>query len=369
MTFTATVFIGTSLDGYIARPDDDIEWLTSRGERAGDISFFECLDSVDAVIMGRDTYDKVIGFGEEKWHYGERHVGVLSTTLPENADPRITVYRDVNSLVTDLDERGIKHVCPDGGRLIQSFIRAGRVDGFIISVAPVLIGAGHPLFGELSKDVSFAWTRPPTSANPQPQRRRQRTLQERETRHRQPQTPAGPRPGHPGTSPRGHAHDRQPDRPGNLASGTRRPGRTHHRRLRRERPSATTHRLRRKARLADGAPAATAHRLTELSRNDTTSPKHADHHDWRASPCPDTGERTMHARHTPAAPARRPPDEPGNGKIPPDRDDGTGSREPPTRSLVNGPEVDLWGFEPQTPSMRTRCATGLRYRPSQRKKP
>ncbi|ARX89428.1 deaminase/reductase [Streptomyces alboflavus] len=60
MTFSATVFIGTSLDGYIARPDDDIEWLTSRGEKAGDLGFFEFLDSVDAVIMGRNTYDKVI---------------------------------------------------------------------------------------------------------------------------------------------------------------------------------------------------------------------------------------------------------------------------------------------------------------------
>jgi dihydrofolate reductase len=153
MTFTATVFIGTSLDGYIARPDDDIEWLTSRGERAGDMGFFEFLDSVDAVIMGRNTYDKVIGFGEENWPYGDRHVGVLSTTLPEDADPRIMVYRDLDGLVADLDKRGIKHVYPDGGRLIQSFIRAGRVDRLIISVAPVLIGAGHRLFGELPHDV------------------------------------------------------------------------------------------------------------------------------------------------------------------------------------------------------------------------
>ncbi|MFF4380801.1 dihydrofolate reductase family protein [Kitasatospora sp. NPDC001547] len=153
MTFTATVFIGTSLDGYIARPDDDIEWLTSRGEKAGDLGFFEFLDSVDAVVMGRNTYEKVIGFGEENWHYGDRHVGVLSTTLPEDADPRVTVYRDLDTLFADLDRRGTRHVYPDGGRLVQSFIRAGRVDAFVISVAPVLIGAGHRLFGELTQDV------------------------------------------------------------------------------------------------------------------------------------------------------------------------------------------------------------------------
>ncbi|WP_078944726.1 dihydrofolate reductase family protein [Streptomyces flavochromogenes] len=103
--------------------------------------------------MGRNTHDKVIGFGEENWHYGERHVGVLSTTLPEDADPRITVYRDIDSLVADLDKRGSEHVYPDGGRLVQSFIHAGRVDRFVISVAPVLNGAGHRLFGELVQDV------------------------------------------------------------------------------------------------------------------------------------------------------------------------------------------------------------------------
>ncbi|MFB7363584.1 dihydrofolate reductase family protein [Streptomyces hydrogenans] len=153
MTFTATVFIGTSLDGYIARPDDDIEWLTSRGEQAGDMGFFTFLDSVDAVVMGRKTYEKVIGFGEENWPYGDRHVGVLSTTLPTDADPRVTVYRSLDELFADLDERGIEHVYPDGGRLVQSFLRAGRVDAFIISLAPVLIGAGHRLFGDLTHDV------------------------------------------------------------------------------------------------------------------------------------------------------------------------------------------------------------------------
>ncbi|MFB4317994.1 dihydrofolate reductase family protein [Actinomadura sp. 21ATH] len=153
MTFTATVFIGTSLDGYIARPDDDIEWLTARGEKAGDLGFTDFFDTVDAVVMGRNTYEKVVGFGEESWHFGDRHVAVLSTTLPLDADPRVTVYRDLDALIADLDERGIEHVYPDGGRLIQSFVRAGRVERFIISVAPVLIGSGHRLFGELAEDV------------------------------------------------------------------------------------------------------------------------------------------------------------------------------------------------------------------------
>ncbi|MCF2532209.1 dihydrofolate reductase family protein [Yinghuangia soli] len=153
MTFSATVFIGTSLDGYIARPDDDIEWLTSRGEKAGDMGFFAFLDTVDAVVLGRNTYETAVGFGAENWPYGDRHVAVLSTTLAEDADPRVTVYRSLDALIADLDGRGFAHVYPDGGRLIQSFVRAGRVDAFVISVAPVLIGAGHRLFGELAADV------------------------------------------------------------------------------------------------------------------------------------------------------------------------------------------------------------------------
>ncbi|GAB7051376.1 dihydrofolate reductase family protein [Catenuloplanes indicus] len=158
MTFTATVFIGTSLDGYIARPDGDITWLTSRGERAGDLGFTAFLDSVDAVVLGRNTYRTAVSFGPENWPYGNRHVGVLSTTLAADADPRVTVYRTLPDLIADLDSRGVRHVYPDGGRLIQSLLRAGRIDAFILSIAPVLIGAGHPLFGHLPQDVPLHLT-------------------------------------------------------------------------------------------------------------------------------------------------------------------------------------------------------------------
>ncbi|MDI9886552.1 hypothetical protein QMZ92_19760 [Streptomyces sp. HNM0645] len=138
-----------------------------------------------------------------------------------------------------------------------------------------------------------------------------RALQERETRHRQPQTPARPRASHPGASPRRHAHDRQPDRPGNPAHRTRRPRRTHPRRLRRQRPPPTTRRSRCHARLAVGAPA-TVHPLTEPAWNNPTAPKHADHHDRRASPCPEPGKHAQHARH--AAPPSALPTSPETTK-------------------------------------------------------
>lgn len=161
MTFTSTVFIGTSLDGFIARENDDISWLTGRGESAGDMGFFAFLDTIDTVVLGRTTFEKVIGFGEEAWVYGDRHVAVVSTTLPEDVDPRVTVHRGIDELVAALEERGAKHVYPDGGRLIQSFMRAGLVDRLIIATAPVLIGGGHRLFGTLDADVNLSheWTK------------------------------------------------------------------------------------------------------------------------------------------------------------------------------------------------------------------
>ncbi|GIG66428.1 dihydrofolate reductase family protein [Phytomonospora endophytica] len=161
MGFTSTVFIGTSLDGFIARENGDIAWLTGRGEAAGDMGFFAFLDTVDTIVLGRTTFETVLAFGEDAWPYGDRRVAVLSTTLPEDADPRVTVYRDLDSLVAALEEEGAEHVYPDGGRLIQSFLRAGLVDRFMISTAPVLIGSGHRLFGPLDADVSLTpeWTK------------------------------------------------------------------------------------------------------------------------------------------------------------------------------------------------------------------
>lgn len=161
MTFTATVFIGTSLDGFIAREDGDITWLTGRGESAGDMGFFAFLDTVDTVVLGRTTYETVLAFGEDAWVYGDRRVAVVSTTLPEDTDPRVTVYRDLGALVAGLEKEGAEHVYPDGGRLIQSFLRAGLVDRLMIATAPVLIGSGHRLFGDLDADVGLRpeWTR------------------------------------------------------------------------------------------------------------------------------------------------------------------------------------------------------------------
>jgi dihydrofolate reductase len=153
--FAVSVFIGTSLDGFIARPDGDITWLNSRAEGAGDYGYDEFMAGVDTVVMGRATYEVVIGFGPEMWPYGGKDVHVLSTRLDTDADDRITVHRTLGELVAALAERGTKRVYADGGQLIQAFLRAGMVDDITITRAPVLIGTGLPLFGPLDADVDL----------------------------------------------------------------------------------------------------------------------------------------------------------------------------------------------------------------------
>ncbi|WP_066363306.1 dihydrofolate reductase family protein [Herbidospora mongoliensis] len=151
MTFTAAAFIGTSLDGFIARPDGDLTWLTTRGEQAGDLGYTDFIRDIDTVALGRVTYETVLGFGA--WPYEGKQVAVLSTTLPAS-DERVTVYRSFDDLVAGLTPHS-KRVYVDGGRLIQTFLREGRLDELTVTRAPVLIGEGMPLFGSLHGDVAL----------------------------------------------------------------------------------------------------------------------------------------------------------------------------------------------------------------------
>lgn len=156
------VFIGASLDGYIARSGGNIDWLTdpvpgpsharitSSAEAEGWDSFFP---SVDHLVMGRGTYEKVLTF--DGWPYDGKKVIVLSTTL-ETDDDRITVARTLEDAVHRLDEAPAGQVYVDGGQVIQAFLRAGLIDEMSIGWAPVLIGSGLPLFGMLDADVQLS---------------------------------------------------------------------------------------------------------------------------------------------------------------------------------------------------------------------
>ena len=159
-TWTGRVFIATSLDGFIARTDGSIDWLTDAPPRPGhapgdpdlpeDHGYAAHMAAVDHVVMGRGTYKKVLTFGI--WPYPEHRVIVMSSTL-RTPDDRVTVVASREEAVALLDERRARGAYVDGGRTIQTFLRAGLIDELVLTRIPVLLGQGLPLFGPLVEDV------------------------------------------------------------------------------------------------------------------------------------------------------------------------------------------------------------------------
>jgi dihydrofolate reductase len=159
------VFIATSLDGYIARPDGSLEWLTGRPaeEETGehdpdqDFGYGAFLATVDAIFMGRATFDVVQGFGGD-WPY-PKPVYVW-TSHPDDIEVKPgAAVRPVRGSLDDALERlradGIGRVYVDGGATVREWLRAGLVDRMTISVLPVLIGEGIPLFGGTGDDIAL----------------------------------------------------------------------------------------------------------------------------------------------------------------------------------------------------------------------
>ncbi len=151
MTFS--VFVGTSLDGFIARKDHGLDFLPADGGEPH--GYDEFIATVDTILIGRKTFEKVLEFGF--WPYGTRRVVVLSSrgldlgvvregTVEQMGGPP----RDVAS---KLRATGASHVYVDGGVTIQKFLDAGLVHRLVITRVPVLIGQGIPLFGTLRGDV------------------------------------------------------------------------------------------------------------------------------------------------------------------------------------------------------------------------
>ena len=152
------VFIGVSLDGYIARADGDIGWLNDPPKREHarieSNQHAESWDSffptIDHVVMGRGTYEKVVSFSE--WPYTGKSVVVLSTTLPDT-DTRVSVVRTLDEACQALVAAAARQVYVDGGQVVQTFLKHGLIDELTVSHAPVLIGSGIPLFSALTHDV------------------------------------------------------------------------------------------------------------------------------------------------------------------------------------------------------------------------
>jgi dihydrofolate reductase len=170
-----SVYMGSSLDGFIAREDGGIDWLDfdsaddsgpgssgtddpgSEDSDSEDYGFAEFMESVDMLLMGRHTFELVLTFDE--WVYGDTHLTVLSSTLgpeaiPAHMEGRVSITSgDPAEILEDLAEKGVQHVYVDGGITVQEFIAAGLIDEITIGIIPILIGDGIPLFGPLEGDV------------------------------------------------------------------------------------------------------------------------------------------------------------------------------------------------------------------------
>ena len=160
MSLKSSVYIATSVDGFIARKDGNLDWLDYDPDLAGeDYGYQDFTSTVDTLVMGRNTYEKVLTFGG--WSYEGTPVVVLSRTLTSNDIPqRLKGKVDITSLapralVEKLATAGRKHLYVDGGKVIQAFLSEGLIQELIISRIPILIGEGIPLFGALETDVKL----------------------------------------------------------------------------------------------------------------------------------------------------------------------------------------------------------------------
>jgi dihydrofolate reductase len=152
---TASVFIGTSLDGFIARHNGSFDFLPlGGGEPHGYEEFFA---SVDALVLGRKTFEVVLAFSE--WPYGDKRVVVLSSRSLDLSGVRGANVEQMSGapaeIVAKLAATGAHHLYIDGGITIQEFLRAGLIQRLIITRVPVLIGEGIPLFGTLPRDIKL----------------------------------------------------------------------------------------------------------------------------------------------------------------------------------------------------------------------
>ena len=161
MKTRGVVNIAISRDGYIAREDGGTDWLdraNSTVPEGEDCGFGNFMNSVGALVMGRKTYEKVLSFGV--WPYGDTPVIVQSRNhieFPPDTPSSVSHSSESPSdLIERLDQENIERIYVDGGITIQRFLRAGMIDEITVTVIPVLIGGGIPLFGSLEEDATLS---------------------------------------------------------------------------------------------------------------------------------------------------------------------------------------------------------------------
>lgn len=152
---TCHVFIATSLDGFIARSDGAIDWLEGWPDVGHDYGYAAFLSAMDGIIMGRETFQKVLSF--EKWPF-EKPVVVMCRSEPPALPADFAGHVRFASgtpveVVAEVARSGWQRAYVDGGLLIQSFLNLGLIHDLIVTRVPILLGGGRPLFGAVSSDL------------------------------------------------------------------------------------------------------------------------------------------------------------------------------------------------------------------------
>ncbi len=162
-----SVFIATSVDGFIAREDGSVDWLDTAGKPDADLGdradmgFYDFFESVDCLIMGRGTLEVLSGFDltPDQWPYRDARIIALSSTLnepPANLTDRVEMYSgDLRELLARLESEGHSHAYIDGGKTIRSFLELGLIDEMTLTYAPVILGRGIPLFAGTQRSISL----------------------------------------------------------------------------------------------------------------------------------------------------------------------------------------------------------------------
>lgn len=151
------VYIACSLDGFIAKPDGNLDWLnTIPNDNNDDYGYSQFIERIDGIIMGKNTFEAVVGFPE--WPY-TKPVFVVSNSLksiPEEVKGKAeVVHGDIRKIIEDLKRRGIKNIYVDGGKTIQFFLKEDLIDEMIITTVSKIIGDGIPLLGRIGIEKTF----------------------------------------------------------------------------------------------------------------------------------------------------------------------------------------------------------------------
>lgn len=153
-----SVFIATSIDGYIADKNGGIDWLHSiPNPDNDDMGYVDFTSRIDALVMGRTTFETVLGFDVD-WPY-VKPVFVLSNTLQEIPESHqgkaFLVKGTLTEILDQIHEKGFKRLYIDGGTTIRNFLKEDLIDEMVLTTIPVVLGGGASLFTELPNELTF----------------------------------------------------------------------------------------------------------------------------------------------------------------------------------------------------------------------